>query len=132
MIWMATSDSDDGPESGSTQVEMFDNAKPEQWTSGDYQMWPCGDLSHNAKLFGEAVDETLKCDSQALLSDKYSLATSGVYIPSKAIYDALECDSLILQADKYSLVTYGGYIPSNGGLHMLVQLNQYRIVMESR
>jgi hypothetical protein len=109
----------------STQVNdvvMFKNAEYEQWTSGEYQMETYEDLYHDANVFGEAMDETLKCDSQDLQSETYSLATPGAYILSKAINEALKCDSIILLSDKYSFVTYEGNILLKGILHTLFHL----------
>jgi hypothetical protein len=62
------------------------------WTSEEYQMVTYEDLYHDAKVtsvFGEAMYETVKYDFQDLQSDKFSLATPGAYILSKAIYEAL-------------------------------------------
>ena len=84
-------------------------------------MGPDGDLYQNEKVFGETMDEPFKCDYQDLLSDKYSLTTSGVHILLMAIYEVLKCDSIIFQSDKYSLVTHGGYLPTKEGFHKLVQ-----------
>jgi hypothetical protein len=65
MIWTATSDSADGPEqdlrarvnsSNSTRannVEMFDNSKYEQWTSGEYQLTTYEDLYHEGIWRGD-------------------------------------------------------------------------------